>query len=109
MPRTKSIDDVAAHRQILAAFRKLAATQGPAVRVRRLAQRVHKDPRTVRHHLELMAVHHEVVFLNPEKSVVARLPDLEKVVRSENALAEREELTYASAAAGAALAWGNEA
>lgn len=107
MPRTKSADDVEAHRLILASFRKLAA-QGPAVRIRRLAQRVRKDPRTVRHHLELMAVRHEIVFLNPEKSVVARVADLEKVVRSEKAKVEREELIYASSAGGAALAWASE-
>ena len=108
MPRTKSAADVEAHRKILASFRSLAAAQGPAVRVRRLAQRVRKDPRTVRHHLELMAVRHEIVFLDPEKSVVARVTDLDRVVRSEKAKMEREELLYASSAAGAALAWTSE-
>lgn len=108
MPRLKSVQDVEAHRQVLASFRKLAAAHGPVVKVRALAQRVRKDPRTVRHHLQLMAVHHELVFLNPEKSLVARVQDLEKVVRAEKAKAEREELIYASAASGAALAWAAE-
>lgn len=108
MPRSARSKEVVTHEAIVKGFRKLASAHGPAVKIRTLAQRVRKDPRTVRHHLEIMAVHHQVVFLNPEKTVVARLSDLERVVKSERGNAEREELTYASAASGTALAWGSE-
>lgn len=109
MPQSARSKEVAIHKTIVRGFRKLASADGPAVKIRALARRVRKDPRTVRHHLEIMAVHHQVVFLNPEKTVVARLPDLEQLVKSERGRAEREELAYGSAASGAALAWGSEA
>ena len=79
----------------------LASFRG-AVPIQRIANRIGSDPRTVRHHLSVMAMYHRVIFLNPEKSIVAKPSDLRKLLEKEEERRERDELVYWSATSGGA-------
>lgn len=73
------------HRQVAASVHRLTQ-EAPAVKVSRIAQDTRNDSRTVLHHLRLMQVTGEVVFLTADHSVVALPERLAKAVR--NALFE---------------------
>lgn len=79
------------------------------IRVQDIANKIGSDPRTVRNHLEVMAMYHKVVFLDAAKTYVAKFSALKKFVQEQEAKQELDELLYWSAnSGGVRLAYGEE-
>lgn len=57
-------DYVRDHMEIMEKLRKHISKNGGFVDVNRFAKTLGKDPRTVRAHLEIAALHHDGVFMN---------------------------------------------
>lgn len=54
--------------------------QASVVKVSQIARAMHKDPRTVKHHLELMAATGSVIFLDAERTVLGTPATLSRAI-----------------------------
>ncbi|MHB8634679.1 MAG: hypothetical protein ACYDBQ_12095 [Thermoplasmatota archaeon] len=93
------------HRLVLASFQKLLDRKGEsAVRVAELARATKKDPRTVKHHLELFAAVGSIVFLDAAHTL-ASVPS-----KLQAAASQAEGRAWVTAAYGPLVAaWASEA
>lgn len=104
LSRRRPQPSVRLHEEILRAVRAMAKV-APAVDLNDVAQRVGKDPRTVRHHLQLLVVQKTGIFLDRRKRVFALVEPLRRQVQRVQADAAVADVGLA----GLAQVWDNEA
>ncbi len=67
------------HKAVLGSLRSLLR-KAAAVKVAQIAKATHKDPRTVKYHLELLEASGNIIFLDAERSVLGTPATLSKAL-----------------------------